>query len=120
NSKLLNELYGKHYADLEKLFLAAKTQPMTQRQQKRFQLIEDNMIVLQWRLRNAGFLPVNFQSTLQRSDSQINQLLHQKNGAFEYFPEAIIGWKHWNIGRLPEINVQMVDHLTSQSEKSTI
>jgi len=119
NDAVFDALYGKHYAELEKLFLAAKNQPMTPRQQERFQLIEDNMIVLQWRLRNAGFLAANFSSPLQRSDSQINQLLHQKNNAFEFFPEAIVGWNQWNLQRMPEIKVQVVDHLSSDPAKST-
>ena len=119
NDKLFNELYGKYYTELEKLFLVAKNQPMTTRQQERFQLLEDNMIVLQWRLRNAGFLPADFHSVLARSDAQINALLHQQNDAFPEFPEAIIGWKQWTLERMPSVDVQLRDALPEPLPKST-
>jgi len=85
-SIMLKELYGAHYAELEQLFLKAKSQPMTEPQEKRLQLIEDNLIVLQWRLKNAKALPANYHSPLTRSNDEVIALLTQKGKDFEPFP----------------------------------
>lgn len=87
-TEMFSGLYGAHYAKMEKLFLRAKQQQMTEPQKQRLQLIEDNLIVLQWRLRNAGLLPVDFASPLQRNDAQINSLIASENSGFPLFPGA--------------------------------
>ncbi len=85
----LRDVYGAHYGDLEKLFLAARAKPMTDTQAARLKLIEDNLIVLQWRLRNVGFLPAKFQSPLQRNDAQVIAILERDNPDFAAFPGAV-------------------------------
>jgi len=85
---MLKDVYARHYPELEKLLLQAKAQPMNALQKERFQLIEDNMIVLQWRLRNAGFLQEKFASPLQRNDAQVNALLAAEHSDFARFPGA--------------------------------
>jgi hypothetical protein len=84
--EMLKDLYGAHYPEMEKLFLQAKAQPMNNVQKQRLQLIEDNLIVLQWRLRNLRYLPANFVSPLQRSDAQISDLIAKDNSDFALFP----------------------------------
>jgi hypothetical protein len=86
---ILKNLYAAHYPEMEKFFLQAKAQKMTEKQQQRLQLIEDNLVVLQWRLRNAGFLPADFHSPLQRSDAQISDLVTKENAGFPLFPGVI-------------------------------
>ncbi len=86
--KMFRDYYGPNYAELEKLFLQAKSQPMTDVQKQRLQMIEDNLIVLQWRLRNAGLLPADFKSPLQRSNEQVTSLLQTENQDFAYFPKV--------------------------------
>ena len=88
---MLKNIYAAHWGEMEKLFLTAKSQPMTAMQQQRLKLIEDNMIVLQWRLRNAGFLPLNFASSLTRSNQQVIDLLSQKDEDFPLFPGLLPG-----------------------------
>ncbi len=85
---MLKEIYGGHYAELEALFLQAKSRPMTAVQKERLQLIEDNLVALQWRLRNAHYLPESFVSPLQRSDAQIGTLINEgdKRSDFPLFP----------------------------------
>lgn len=90
---LFKNLFAPHYAELEKLFLQAKAQPMTDIQKQRLQLIEDNMIVLQWRLRNAGYLKSTFASPLQRDGNQVRDLMFNggdvrqtSDNAFDLFP----------------------------------
>ncbi len=87
--EILKGLYGPAYADMERLFLSAKAKPMTEVQAKRLQLIEDNLIVLQWRLRNLRALPANYQSALRRSNEQVGNILLQENPAFELFPGMV-------------------------------
>ena len=86
---MLKDIYVAHYSEMEKLILQAASQEMTPQQQKRFELIENNFIVLQWRLRNAGFLPEKFSSPLQRNDAQINAIITKINPDFPNFPGAI-------------------------------
>jgi hypothetical protein len=86
---MLKEIYAAHYTEMEKLILQAARQEMTERQKQRLQLIADNFIVLQWRLRNAEYLPASFVSPLQRSDAQINAIVTKVNPDFPLFPGAI-------------------------------
>lgn len=114
---MLKGVYAAHYPEMEKLILQAKAQPMTEQQMERLQLIEDNLIVLQWRLRNAGFLPVNYASPLQRSDVQINDLLTKNNPAFPNFPGAITSEMGGGVSQKPlPWKVQKMD---TPSDKST-
>src|SRR5690606_15215379 len=50
---MLRDIYAAHYPEMEALLLKAKSGQMTPAQARRLQLIEDNLVVLQWRLRNA-------------------------------------------------------------------
>jgi hypothetical protein len=89
NDKILSGLFAPHYVELEKLFLQAKAQPMTPVQKQRLQLLEDNFIVLQWRLRNKKLLPADFSSPLQRDNDAVIKLLFSKNADFELFPGMV-------------------------------
>src|SRR5690606_18956426 len=83
---MMRDLYGAHYPEMEALVLRAKTQPMSDAQKQRLQLLEENLQVTQWRLKNAGFLPAGFVSQLALSDAQVNALLTRNNAAFPLFP----------------------------------
>ena len=87
--QMFKNYYGPHYAEIEKYFLQARMQPMTPIQKQRLQLIEDNLIVLQWRLRNAGYLSEDFESPLRRTDQQVADLLLTPHQDFDYFPGII-------------------------------
>jgi hypothetical protein len=86
---LFKSVYAPHYAELEQLFLNAAAQPMTGIQKRRLGLIEDNLVVLQWRLRNAGYLPAGFTSPLQRGDAAVADLIVKKHAEFDHFPGAL-------------------------------
>jgi len=83
---LFQNLFAPHYAEMEKLLLQAQAQPMTDIQKKRLQLIADNMIVLQWRLRNGGYIKNDVVSPLQRSSAQVAELIFKPNADFDLFP----------------------------------
>lgn len=85
--QFFKNLFGVHYPEMEALFLQAKAQPMTPIQQQRFGLVEQNMIVLQWRLHNAQYLPKGFRSALQRDDESVVKLLLAPHKEFDYFPD---------------------------------
>lgn len=68
---MIRNTYGVHYPEMEKLFLEAWNQPMTEKQKQRLDLIQQNMIALQFRLRNAGFLPKGYSSPLTRTAKQV-------------------------------------------------
>ncbi len=73
---IYKNLFGKNYPSMESSFLLAAAKPMTDRQKERIQLIENNLIVLQWRMRQAGYLPADFSSTLTRTSEQVDVLLN--------------------------------------------
>jgi len=66
--------FGAHYPKMEKLFLEAWNQPMTEKQKQRLDLIRQNMIALQFRLRNAGYLPPEYSSPLTQTAKQVFEL----------------------------------------------
>jgi len=118
---MLKDLFAAHYPEMEKLFLQASAQPMTAMQKRRLQLIEDNLIVLQWRLRNAKLLSKDFASPLQRSDAQISDLIGQENPDLPNFAGATNGYKYsgrsWYSNALPwKVNLAKG---TSADAKST-
>jgi hypothetical protein len=86
---MLQNIYAAHYNELEQLFSQAKGQPATEIQKQRLLMIEDNLIVLQWRLRNAGFLKTDFKSTLQRTDKEVAEIIETKHPDLDYFPGVI-------------------------------
>ncbi len=91
--RLFKSVYAPHYPEMEALFLKAKAQPMTDIQEERLQLLEYNMVVLQWRLRNAGYFSDDFKSPLRRDGDQVRDLMFDghkvrqtKDNAFDLFP----------------------------------
>jgi hypothetical protein len=82
----LKNLYTPHYVELEQLFLKAQNQPMTKVQQKRLQLIADNLSLLQWTLRSKKMLPADYQSPLTKSNAEIVKILQQPDPGYQLFP----------------------------------
>lgn len=116
---MLAEIYSApRYAELEKLLLNAKAQPMTDVQKQRLQLIEDNLIVLQWRLRNAGLLPVNFASALQRGNAEVIALLKKTSDGFPLFPGVLPGG-NYPPAKLPRWKVQFTAAPPVAQQEST-
>jgi hypothetical protein len=66
-----SRIYGKHYREMEELILIAEAQPMTDIQKERLRLISDNMRMLQWRLRSAGYLPEEYSSPYTINTQQV-------------------------------------------------
>ena len=79
-------IYGAHYPQLEKLFLQADKQPMSRTQKERLQLIKDNLVILQWRLKNSDLLPTGFQPELPATSDDVARILGTQNSAFNNFP----------------------------------
>lgn len=86
---MLKGLYAPHYPELEQLFLDAKSETMTPAQQQRLQLMEDNLVVLEWRLKTAKLLPADFQSKIAKSDDDVIALMTHANKDFELFPGMV-------------------------------
>lgn len=103
NDAMFRDLYGKTYPEIEKLYLNAVSKEMNADQKTRLEMIGDNLVVLQWRLHNAGFLPEGFSSSLQRTTAQVSTLLNKSTDAFPYFPEALLGWKQRDVNRFKHI-----------------
>ena len=86
NAALLKGFYGVRYPEIEKYILEAREKPMNQAQRKRFELIENNVIVLQYRLRRDKILPAKYQSLLTRSDEEITRILTTDSPDYNLFP----------------------------------
>lgn len=117
------ENYGPHYPEMEKMFLDAWGQPMTDKQKQRLALIWDNFILLQWRLRNAGYLPANYDSELTRKNKEISRMLSdtrvpvsEKDNTPAFFKFFGLN-RTTNIGAKP-INVK-IGRLSSTEDKAS-
>jgi len=108
NQTILRDVYAAHYAELETLFLDALRQPMTPTQKKRLGMIEDNLILLQWRLRNARLWKEGQPSQLYRTDQQIADILEAKHDEIDYFPGVIPRPKSKEVILLEKQKIQQI------------
>jgi hypothetical protein len=90
---LFSHLFAPHYAEMEQLFLQAEKQPMTPEQKARFDLLKDNLIILRWRLANAGYIKANVESPYKRDGAQIAKMMFNgsdptmtEDKSFDLFP----------------------------------
>jgi hypothetical protein len=89
SDKLLKVVFAKHYPEMERAFLQAKQELKTPQQKARFQLLEDNLILLQATLREKKMLVDSFKSPLQRNEGQIQQILQKPYADFQLFPKRV-------------------------------
>lgn len=120
NDAMFRDLYGEQYPEIEKLYLNAVSKEMDADQKTRLEMIGDNLMVLQWRLRNAGFLPEGFSSPLHRTTAQISDLLNKSTDAFPYFPEALLGWKQRDVNRLNQIRFTIASSLPNDDNSGKL
>jgi hypothetical protein len=89
SDKLLIAVFAKHYPEIEQAFLKAKKELHTEKQKARFQLLEDNLILLLETLCEKKMLSEGFKSPLRRNEAQIKQILQQGYADFQLFPNSI-------------------------------
>jgi hypothetical protein len=89
SDKLLRAVFTEHYPEIEQAFLQAEKELETQKQKARFQLLEDNLILLQATLREKKMLADDFKSPLQRNEEQIQQILEKPYTDFRLFPKRL-------------------------------
>ena len=83
---MLEKIYALHFREIESLFEAAYRQPMTSQQSERLSLTRDNLMVLQWRLRNTKLLPAEYKSSLTASDAEIIEMISDSASEIALFP----------------------------------
>lgn len=90
---LFRGVFAPHYDEIESLFLKAKSQPMTDAQKARLDLIEQNLIVLRWRMVNAGYIKKDIESPLKKDGAYVANLMFDggeprmtEDKAFTVFP----------------------------------
>ncbi len=88
-AEYLEKLYAIHFNELEAIFLEASQEPMATLQKERLKLIEGNLVVLVWRLSQAGLLPEGFTSRLLRSDAEVAAVMEAEHPDFLLFPGVI-------------------------------
>jgi hypothetical protein len=86
SDSLLNAIHAAHYPEIERLCVKAKGELETPKQRARFQLLEDNLILMQAILRDKKMLPDDLMSPLQRTPDQIKGLRQKSYGDFQLFP----------------------------------
>lgn len=105
------EVYGTHYPQMEALFLKAWNQPMTARQKERLELIRNQMIVLQWKLRNKKYLPADYVSPLKADAKQAFAILTSQHKDFQPFG----GIEHYKGAPVEEVKVQLASPKASEA-----
>ena len=89
SDKLLKAVFAKHYPEMEQVFLKAEREIETQKQKARFQLLKDNLVLLQATLREKKMLTDDFKSPLQCNEAQIQQILEKPYADFKLFPKRL-------------------------------
>jgi hypothetical protein len=89
SDKLLKEVFAAHYPEMEQAFLEAKQELETPPQKARFELLEDNLVLLEATLREKKMLGDSFKSPLQRNEEQIQQILQKPYADFQLFPKRV-------------------------------
>jgi hypothetical protein len=89
SDKILQAVFAKHYHKMEQAFLRAEKELETQKQKARFQLLKDNLILLQATLREKKMLTDDFKSPLQSNETQIQQILEKPYADFKLFPKRL-------------------------------
>jgi hypothetical protein len=89
SDKLLNNVFAVHYTEIEQAFLQAKQELETPLQKARFELLEDNLILLQATLREKNMPDNNFKSPLHRNQVEIQQILQKPYADFQLFPKRV-------------------------------
>jgi hypothetical protein len=89
SDKILKDVFATHYPEMEQAFLQAKQDLETPQQKARFQLLEDNLILLQATLREKKMLADDFKSLLQSDEGQIQQILKKPYADFKLFPKRV-------------------------------
>lgn len=86
---LLRAVFANHYIEMEHAFLMAKQKLQTAQQKARFQLLEDNLILLQATLRRKNMLMDDFKSPFQRNEEELQKILEKPYSDFQLFPKRI-------------------------------
>lgn len=89
--EILKNFYAENYERLEKEFLRTSQAKTSAMQAMRLQLIEDNFKILQWRLKNAGFLDRSYTSSLSVDDIGVNEIINKSFDGIMVIPEAVRG-----------------------------
>jgi len=89
SDNLLKAVFATHYPEIEQTFLQVRQELETPQQKARFNLLEDNLILLQATLREKKMLTDDFKSPLQRDEAQIQQILQKPYADFQLFPKRV-------------------------------
>ena len=71
----LEFIYAPNYREMEEYYLAALPARKNERQQQRLELFGQVLSILQWTLRDYGYLPPEYHSVLTLSDEEVDGLV---------------------------------------------
>lgn len=77
----LEFIYAPNYPEMEQYYLEALSLSKKPKQQQRLELFGQVLSLLQWNLRDYGYLPSSYSSPLTLSDEQIDSLVAEQNDA---------------------------------------
>ncbi|MCC6581037.1 MAG: DUF4838 domain-containing protein [Phycisphaeraceae bacterium] len=72
------QVYAPIHAKIEELYFQARSQARTDAQRRRVDMFGDNLVMLNWNLRQAGLIPANPASPLHRTDPDYARFLAEK------------------------------------------
>ncbi len=75
----LKEIYAPNYQEFENNYLLALNVKKKPRQQQRLELLGNVLALMQWNLRDLGYLPEDLKTPLTLNDEQIDSLLTNQN-----------------------------------------
>lgn len=87
----LKEIYAHNYTDLEKNYLKAVECRKNPRQKERLELFGQILSLMQWNLREYGFLPSGYESPLTRNAEEIDSLMSVPRNYFQITRRGNIG-----------------------------
>ena len=77
----MQEVYAAHFGELERLVTAAQTKITDRKARARLAMLEPNLSILHWTLRQNGILPRDHASRFALDDAAFAALLQQQSGS---------------------------------------
>ena len=71
-------VYAPLFPELERVYLEAAKQPLSEVQRKRLEMLGDNLVVLHWNLRSSGLLKDGEKSTFFRDEAAYRQFVAER------------------------------------------
>ncbi len=87
---MLKQIYGMNYARLEALYLQARAGATEARHQARLKMFEQNLVLLEWNLRQRGLVAPEATAALRSDDAQLQAMLAEPDNKLALGADALV------------------------------